>query len=180
MSKRTAKPKKKSESEGVLPKIELLFIFIFFMVFITWAMSKCGSVQEDYAQKAGVDTESIEAPKPTEASPKPIEAVKEPVSTPSKTPVKTEKVTILYVILDGLKLRKGHHLDSSIVKTLKLNDEVYFLGETTNFKQKINLGDRMAIEPWIKVRAYTGHEGWVYGAGVHYFKPKVIVDTLGR
>ena len=63
--------------------------------------------------------------------------------------------------------------------TLKLNDEVYFLGETTDFKQKINLGDRIAFDPWIKVRAYTGHEGWVYGAGVHYFKPKMVVDTVG-
>jgi len=180
MSKKTTKPKKKETAEGVLPKIELLFIFIFFLVFITWAMSKCGSVQEEYAQEADVKTESIEPAKPAEVTPKPVEAVKEPVPIVSKTPLKTEKVTVLYVTLDGLKLRKGHHLDSAIVKTLKLNDEVYFLNETTDFKQKINLGDRVAFEPWVKIRAYTGHEGWVYGAGVHYFKPKAVVDTLGR
>jgi len=100
--------------------------------------------------------------------------------TVAKAPVKIEKRTVLYVLLDGLKLREGHHLDSTIVKTLKLNDEVYYLNETTDFKQKINLGDRVAYEPWVKVRAYTGHEGWVYGAGVHYFKPKAVVDTLGQ
>ena len=180
MSKRTTKPKSKPKSEGVLPKIELLFIFIFFLVFITWTMSKCGSMQEEYAQEAVVDTKPVEVTKSIEATPKPVETVKEPISKSNKAIVKTEKVTILYVILDGLKLRKGHHLDSAIVKTLKLNDEVYFLNETTQFKQEINLGDKMAIEPWVKVRAYTGHEGWVYGAGVHYFKPKTVVDTLGR
>lgn len=188
MSKRPATPKKKQEEGGVLPKIELLFIFIFFLVFITWAMSKCGSVQEEYAQENKKDdalTETTKVPEEKvekEAAAKLAAAAKakEAEVEASKTPVvKIEKRTVLYVLLDGLKLRKSHHLDSAVVKTLKLNDEVYFLGETTDFKQKINLGDRMAFEPWVKIRAYTGHEGWVYGAGVHYFKPKaVVVDTL--
>ncbi len=184
MSKKTTNSKKKQVEGGVLPKIELLFIFIFFLVFITWAMSKCGSVQEEYAQESSNDSALVET---TKVSEKETEAKKElaakPVETTkatSKAIVKIEKRTVLYVLLDGLKVRKGHHLDSSVVKTLKLNDEVYFLGETTDFKQKINLGDRVAFEPWVKVRAYTGHEGWVYGAGVHYFKPKVVVDTLGQ
>ena len=184
MSKKRTNPKKKQDEGGVLPKIELLFIFIFFLVFITWAMSKCGSVQKEYAQDTKQDTPSTEPvkvsdeEKTTETTPK-ITKTEAP-KTVTKAPVKIEKRTVLYVLLDGLKLRKGHHLDSSIVKTLKLNDEVYYLNETTDFKQKINLGDRVAYEPWVKVRAYTGHEGWVYGAGVHYFKPKAVVDTLGQ
>lgn len=187
MSKRPVAPKKKQAEGGVLPKIELLFIFIFFLVFITWAMSKCGSVQEEYAQENEKDTALTETTKiPEEKVEKEpaakLAAAKEPVVAANKTPVvKIEKRTVLYVLLDGLKLRKSHHLDSTVVKTLKLNDEVYFLGKTTDFKQKINLGDRMAFEPWVKVRAYTGHEGWVYGAGVHYFKPKAAAaDTLGQ
>lgn len=181
MSKKPTTSKKKQANEGVLPKIELLFIFIFFLVFITWTMSKCGSVQEEYAQEAKKNTpltEVVKAPnKKEETATKPAEVTKEEKVI---APVKIEKRTVLYVLLDGLKLRKGHHLDSSVVKALKLNDEVYYLNETTDFKQKVNLGDRMAYEPWVKVRAYTGHEGWVYGAGVHYFKPKVVVDTLGQ
>lgn len=182
MSKKTTNTKKKQEEGGVLPKIELLFIFIFFLVFITWAMSKCGSVQEEYAQGTAEETESVEAVKTVETDRriKAAQAIKDSIAAIKKAPVKIEKRTVLYVLLDGLKLRKGHHLDSSVVKTLKLNDEVYFLGETTDFKQKINLGDRMAFEPWVKIRAYTGHEGWVYGAGVHYFKPNAVVDTLGQ
>ena len=83
-------------------------------------------------------------------------------------------------MLDGLKLRNGPHLDSTVVRTLKIDSEVYFLNEVTDFKQEINLGDRVAIEPWVKVRAYTGHEGWVYGAGINYFKPKLITDTISN
>lgn len=182
MSKRRTSKKKEQEDGGVLPKIELLFIFIFFLVFITWAMSKCGSVQTEYAKEENGDvttTEAIEKPEP-KAKSSTTETVDKPTAKKVIPPVKVEKRTILYVLLDGLKLRKDHHLDSAIVKTLKINDEVYFLGETTNFKQRINLGDRIAVEPWIKVRTYTGHEGWVYGAGVHYFKPKAIIDTLGN
>lgn len=182
MSKKKINTKNPQAEGGVLPKIELLFIFIFFLVFITWAMSKCGSVQEEYAQETAEETavaEAIKAPEP-DTETKATEVPKEPVAVASKAPVKIEKKTVLYVLLDGLKLRTGYHLDSSVVKTLKLNDEVYFLGKTTDFKQKINLGDRVAFEPWVKVRAYTGHEGWVYGAGVHYFKPKAVVDTLGQ
>lgn len=185
MSKKATNSKKKQDDGGVLPKIELLFIFIFFLVFITWAMSKCGSVQEEYAEEAKSNIPLTETAKVSEQEKK---IVTKSVDTTkkiallkaAKSPVKIEKRTVLYVLLDGLKLRKGHHLDSSIVKTLKLDDEVYYLNETTDFKQKINLGDRMAYEPWVKVRAYTGHEGWVYGAGVHYFKPKAVVDTLGQ
>ena len=182
MSKKRTTTKKQQDEGGVLPKIELLFIFIFFLVFITWAMSKCGSVQEKYAQDTAEETASTEAVKTPEpdTETKAMDVPKKPIAAASKAPVKIEKRTVLYVLLDGLKLRKGHHLDSSVVKTLKLNDEVYFLGNTTDFKQKINLGDRIAFEPWVKVRAYTGHEGWVYGAGVHYFKPKAVVDTLGQ
>jgi len=185
MSKKETTSKKKVESKGVLPKMELLIILVFFMSFIVWAMSKCGETQAAYAQEE-VDTK----PEPTEEKTveKPKEsAIETTTVTTDKTPAKKavakttappEKVTVLFVVLDGLKLRKGPHLDSSIVRTIPINKEVYFLNEVTKFKQEINLGDRMALEPWIKVRTYTGHEGWVYGAGVNYFKPQTVTDTL--
>lgn len=188
MSKRKIIPKKKKTDEaGVLPKVELLAIFIFFLSFTIWAMSKCSSTQAQYEQEATKDSNQISvatAPtKPIETPPaKTPETPTTETPTKPKTPVKAppEKVTILYVVLDGLKLRKGPHLDSTIVRTLKLDNEVYFLNEVTDFKQEINLGDRVAIEPWVKVRTYTGHEGWVYGAGINYFKPKLITDTIAN
>lgn len=177
MSKRKTTAKSTNERKGVLPKMELLIIFVFFMSFIVWAMSKCNSTQAAYTEN-----EEEVTPKEVEETTAEIPAkpLAETPSTENKptTLAPPEKVTVLYVVLEGLKLRKGPHLDSSIVRTLSTNSEVYFLNDVTNFKQEINLGDRIAVEPWIKVRAYSGHEGWVYGAGVHYFKPRVVTDTV--
>lgn len=180
--KKTTPAKDKIEtSSGVLPKVELIAIFIFFLSFTIWAMSKCSSTQEQYQQEAIEDpkqaTPAIETP--TAETPK---APTTEIIEKTKAPIKAtpEKVTVLYVVLDGLKLRKGPHLDSTVVRTLKIDSEVYFLNDVTSFKQEINLGDRLAIEPWVKVRAYTGHEGWVYGAGINYFKPKIITDTISN
>ncbi len=180
MSKKEPTSKKTVQSKGVLPKMELLIIIVFFMSFIIWAMSKCGETQAAYAQ----EEDDTQTEKTTKEQPKEKEkAVVVTKDTSAKEVVKKavptpEKVTILYVVLDGLKLRKGPHLDSSIVRTIPIDKEVYFLNEVTKFKQEINLGDRVALEPWVKVRTYSGHEGWVYGAGVHYFKPQTVTDTL--
>lgn len=186
MSQNKTTSKKAPENKGVLPKMELLIIFVFFMSFIIWAMSKCSSTQAAYATEAGENppeqTEEIaKSPKLEEpATTAPIADDKADEKVINKKIVTPEKVTVLFVVLDGLKLRKGPHLDSAIVRTLTRNSEVYFLDEVTKFKQEINLGDRVAVEPWIKVRAYSGHEGWVYGAGVHYFKPQTVTDTLNN
>ena len=169
MSQEETKGKNKKSKEGLLPKMEILIILVFFISFVVWAMSKCSSTQKEYEQKEAKQMEQPVMEKTEKVTPKEKLSIK----PPSKKS-KTEKVTVLYVVLEDLKLRKGHSLDSAIIKTLKMNDEVYFLNEVTEFKQEINLGDRMATEPWIKVRAYTGHEGWVYGAGINYYKSKKV------
>ncbi|MEM6318829.1 MAG: SH3 domain-containing protein [Bacteroidota bacterium] len=180
MSNKKTTTKNEEDSGGLLPKVEIFLIFIFFTVFITWTMSKCSSTQEQYAQEsADVEISTVdESTTSDQSSESTVEVA--PTEPEAKIAYRSRRGTVLYVLLDGLKLRRGHHLDSTIVKTLKLNEEVYFLNEVSDFKQKINLGDRIAYEPWIKVRAYSGHEGWVYGAGVHYFKPKRSLDTLGN
>lgn len=165
-----------SSSNGMLPKMELLIIIIFFFSFITWAVSKCSAKQASYNHPRKEETKQPERAA-TDDITEQVNSDEKDSNRNNKMPIKTEKITTLYVVLDGLKLRKGPNLDSTIIKTLPLHSEVYYLNELTKFKQKINLGDRIAIEPWIKVRAYTGHEGWVYGAGVHYYKQKQL-DTV--
>jgi len=172
MSTKKNNPKNKIGNSGLLPKMELLVILIFFLSFITWAMSKCNETQEVYQSEASQNSE-------IKQNPAPVQQEIEEKPAPRISALQKEKTTVLYVLLADLKLRKGPSLDSAIVRVLNINDEVYFLNETTSFKQKINLGNRIAMEPWIKVRAYSGHEGWVYGAGVHYYKTN-ITDTLGQ
>lgn len=166
---------KKEANSGMLPKMEILTIGVLFLSFLAWTIPKCSSTQQEFEKKEDKKREKIveSTPPKKEIKTAPIKAIDTTsVKKSVINRVRPEKVTVLYVVLDDLKLRKGHHLDSSIVKVLNLNEEVSFLEEVTDFKQEINLGDRMAKEPWIKVRAATGHEGWVYGAGVNYFKPK--------
>lgn len=80
--------------------------------------------------------------------------------------------SILYVTIDGLNMRTGPHLDSSIIRKLELFEEVVFMNEVTDTTQQISLGKEIANEPWVKIRQKRGHVGWVYGAGVHYYKKK--------
>jgi len=62
--------------------------------------------------------------------------------------------------------------DSAILNKLVLFEEVHFLNEITPFTEQISLGTTVADEPWIKVQTKRGGEGWVYGAGVYYYKRK--------
>ena len=51
-------------------------------------------------------------------------------------------------------------------------EQVNFLGEVTDSTTEVNLGYEIANEPWVKVQHTRGKIGWVYGAGVNYYKKK--------
>lgn len=174
-----------------LPKFEILLLAIFFVSFSVWAFAKCNRTQ-----KALNPVTTISAPtKDTTTAPTatnnnglpPIiidsaqeaQALPEVQSSTNKTKSPEKKIqkviidrSILYVTIDGLKLRKGPSLDSLTIQKLPLFEKVYFLDEVTDFKQKINLGRKITEEPWVKIKTKKGRIGWVYGAGVHYHKQK--------
>jgi Bacterial SH3 domain len=83
-----------------------------------------------------------------------------------------KKVTPLYITIDGLKMRKQPGLKSETIATLKLFDEVEFLNQKTDWTQEISLGYEKVTDRWVKVRTKSGKEGWVFGAGVNYYKEK--------
>ena len=173
VSPKRRRKKKVVEEKDVIPNMELVVIFIFFATFIVWAVSKCTVTQASYEEEATIEEtikkqkDSLAAVPKAIAPPKPTPAVKKTAKTVIK------KITVLYVVLNGLKLRKGPTRDSMIVRQLKINEPVDFLGDVTPFKEKINMGDYIAEEPWVKVRSSTGVEGWVYGAGVSYYPPVI-------
>ena len=78
----------------------------------------------------------------------------------------------LYVTIEGLKMRKEPGLKGETIAKLKLDEKVYFLGKKSEFTQEINLGYETVTDHWVKVRTQSGKEGWVFGAGVHYYKMK--------
>lgn len=173
------------KKKSVLPKIEVLIILVFFASFILWAATKCNSTKLLYQEEE--ITSSLELnDKPTETNEDSIESLANQEKSllnqinPTDTPIKftssstsnRQRYSRLYVTIEGLKLREEPNLNSPVLATFTLFEEVSFLEEVTEFTTKINLGNVEVTEPWIKVKAKKGHTGWVYGAGVNYYKKK--------
>jgi hypothetical protein len=69
-------------------------------------------------------------------------------------------------------VRKEPGLKGESVAELKLYEPVTFLNKKTEWTQEISLGYEKVTDHWVKVRTQSGKEGWVFGAGVHYYKMK--------
>ncbi len=185
--------KKKS---GLLPSIEVLIVVVFLMSFIMWAFYQCNErkTQNRPTLETVAEPESVSTDTPTNtANTSSSEhstantATNTSTTTNSSTSVASPStafssgMTKLYVSLDQLNVRTHPHLDSTSIKKLPLFEEVYYQEQITDFTQKINLGNgEMADEPWVKVRTKSGHIGWVYGAGVHYFKRRRLGNQSDR
>jgi hypothetical protein len=161
-----------SEKGGsILPKIEIVIMLIFFLSFSIWAMSRCNATREKYRMEEAQEesaagstlegTPVVEAPADSTRPPEP------PVSAPPE-----QFGAPLYVTIDGLNMREEPTLKSPVILSLDLYEQVYFMNEVTPFKDSISLGKITAYEPWVKIRHRKGRTGWVYGAGVHYYKMK--------
>jgi len=174
-----------------LPKFEMMLLAIFFVSFSVWAMAKCNRTKKALnpittTVTPSKDTTSTTVPINNNGLPPIIiDSTKEGQTLPegqnltNKTNSPENKIqkviidrSVLYVTIEGLKLRKGPSLDSLTIEKLPLFEKVYFLDEITEFKQKINLGRKVTEEPWVKIKTKKGRIGWVYGAGVHYHKQK--------
>ncbi len=181
------------KKKSILPGLEITIIIVFFISFILFAIPRCNEKRLEYASTNAADTPAadetesevapVTSPEPdsilipasavTEVTvPVPVTTV--PVQpTAISPPVATaDPATRLFVTIDGLNIRRGPSLDSAILNKLVLFEEVYFMNEITPFTEQISLGNTVADEPWIKVKTTRGGEGWVYGAGVYYYKRK--------
>lgn len=167
---------------GFLPKIEVLIILVFFASFMAWAISKCDATKKSFQDEPveetasnGDDTPTIDTVNTTSTDPFPSgEAPQLSTNTPTlgqPTVSQQPSYSKLYITIDGLKMRKGPSLDSAVVLQMKLFEKVDFLNEFTDSTYQINLGYEMADEPWFKIQ-HRGKVGWVYGAGVNFYKKK--------
>lgn len=93
-------------------------------------------------------------------------------AAPTSTNASGTKYATLYVTIDGLKLRKQPGLKGEVLQTLELYEEVAFLNKKSEKTEEISLGLEKVTDHWVKVRSKAGKEGWVFGAGVHYYKMK--------
>lgn len=178
-----------SKKNKFLPKFEVLIILVFFASFLVWAVSKCGETRALYEDEESAEVAETTTPDIV-ANPDTVAAAattalplgngtatttnnNAPTTNPLRTTSNTQQsIRPIYVTIDGLNMRTGPSLDSAVVLKLKLFEEVNFLNEVTDSTEQISLGYEIADEPWFKVQHKRGHVGWVYGAGVDFYKKK--------
>lgn len=154
----------KKKKKGLLPKTELIILIVLLGFFVLWSLKQCSNsikpVEETPVLSQEDQSDSVEnQPIISELRVDTFEIVKE--------------VTALYVNINKLKLRSSPNLKSEVLEELELGSKVMFAGEVTDSLYTFNLGKREVTEPYIKVKTWKGLEGWVYGAGVDYYKKKV-------
>lgn len=187
-------------------KFEVLFVVMMFLCFFAWAFSKCSTQGitpavidnpeptldemedngESFSPAAAnnpnsptYDLNEPSSPSASTTTPQPngnVEVVNR--NNAAANGGTRRSYTPLYVTLQDLKVRTGPSRDSSIVSTLSLNEEVMFMEKRTGFREKINIGTEITNEPWVYVQTQKGHRGWVYGAGIHYFKWDRLKDPI--
>ena len=172
------------KKKSLLPGLEMMIIIVFFISFMLFVIPRCNEKRLEYASTDAADTpaapvEDIQTTTDTKPDSILVPSATAPLATPppqtappTLPATATNTATRLYVTIDGLNIRSAPSLDSSILNKLVLFEEVYFLNEITPFTEQISLGTSVADEPWIKVKTKRGGEGWVYGAGVYYYKRK--------
>ncbi len=172
--------------------IPFILMSLVTLIFLFWAMQQCTSRDGDYAmiaeeearqtyidsvrrveQDARIQAEiDVEAEARAQAllrartQPLPGDSV---VRIPEAQKV-IERVTPLYSTINGLNVRSGPSMKNGVITRLSLYDEVIFTGEVTDSLYSIDLGEITPTAPWVKIRLKDGKEGWVYGAGVSYYK----------
>ena len=159
-----------------MPRIEVIISALFFLIFTVWAIGRCSSTRRMYQQKEErrrflqMEEDSIKqmlAEKRRQDS-----IARLPIPITSGKGSSSSSLSRLYVVVNGLKVRRSPSLDAEVISQLKLFDELYFMDEVTDFTQEINMGKAVTKEPWIRVQTREGRTGWVYGAGVNYYKRK--------
>ena len=157
---------KRNNETGLLPKFEVLIIAVFFISFLVWVVPKCN--------RAVLPEETpIEETVATDTTANAITAADTTVNaTPKPSTNPAPNYSKLYITIDKLNVRRSPELNADVLTQLSLFDQVYFLEEVTDSLYEINLGYEVAKEPWIKIRTQKGIDGWVYGAGVNYYKKK--------
>ena len=162
---------------SIVPRFEVLIILVFFMSFIFWAVPKCTSTKQAYQARDAEENlvnELLDSLELLEEQQALQEKVRENTQAEINSEINTPTVgtSILYITIDGMNIRTAPTLKSKVIDRLNLYDEVVFMNEVTPSADTISLGKTQAVEPWVKVRTSKGKLGWVFGAGVHYYKKK--------
>lgn len=165
-----------------LVKFQFILFGILLLVFFIWAGGQCSRSQaeivtdEQLKMQAMVDSlAKLQAAteEHTQNKPRVNDGISRDTIRGGQMQIIRERKTPLFVTIQGLALRGGPGLNHKIIDRLKLYEEVNFLNEVTDSLYTIKLGNITPTEPWVKIRSQKGREGWVYGAGVDFYKRKL-------
>lgn len=161
--KKTPPPPPSNGILGKLRPIELVAIGVLGFAVLMYAFSKCGGGSADTTP---TDTTLVVPNGGTLTTPN--------TTIPGQAnPGTTVGVRPLYIILDSVKLRRGPHLDSALVKFLVFGEEVYDMGKRTDFEQTVKISaTETRTAPWVQVRTGDNKVGWVFGAGLEFYPKK--------
>ncbi len=182
-------------------RLETLIIIVFLLTVTLWAISQCSESRREHPrterteeedlqlrERTSVKRETIYVPQPAApalignytapattpapASPSPPPRRPALVQEPTPAPAATTQYSTLYVTIDGLNLRKEPNRHSAVITRLKLYEPVLFLNRKSEHPEEVNLGREKVTDYWVNIRTQSGKEGWVFGAGVHYYQTK--------
>lgn len=172
----------KSSSSNT-PRMQFIFLGVLLLLLIIWGSRQCTSStamsEEEMLEarlQARMDSMTTLLNRANNNT-SPIAEQGRPVATDTvrrrRNPTVREQVTPLYITIDNLAMRQGPGLQYEIIDRLPLYDEVNFLHQVTDSLYTIKLGSITTTEPWVKIRNRKGRDGWVYGAGVDFYKRKL-------
>jgi hypothetical protein len=161
-------------AKGLLPKIEIIIVGVFVLSFLIWIVPKCGSdrPEKEMDPAALLPVDSAQAPVAAKQVDSAVVVAPVAAAPPAAAAKPEMQYSRLYVTIDGLNLRTEPGLKSKVLVKLPLYEEIFFLNEVTDSTTELSIGYEKTNEPWVKVRTRKGQEGWVYGAGVNYYKKK--------
>ena len=167
------------KASGVV-RFQFVLFGVLLLVFLVWANRKCTRSQtqlQELEERYQAINDSIaqaqEAAQAPPPPPPPPSATRHDTIRGGQMQIIRDKITPLYVTIGNLALRKGPGLNYEVVDRLELFEEISFLNEVTDSAYTLKLGEITTTEPWVKVRSRKGRDGWVYGAGVDYYKHKL-------
>jgi hypothetical protein len=160
----------------LLPRVEILIMGVLFLIFLIWSVSKCSSTRKRLAREAEQQANEQAEYEASLLEQQRLDSIKNISSPATPTPATprnySETYTPLYVTIQGMNVRSAPSVNSNLLERLQLFDEVEYLHEVTGFTEEITIGDEVTNEPWVKIKTPKGKVGWIYGAGVSYYKTK--------
>lgn len=86
----------------------------------------------------------------------------------------------LEIILDKVRIRDKAGLEGEELEQLNKGTKVIFLGEISDFTDKIKLRGIQYNDPWLKIRIREGQEGWIYGGAIKFKADKAGKNLKNR